>query len=150
MATGGAQVTGEAFNADTSLVHVDPPSRRAYRQVVAVAAVAVYAVYLVYRGLFTINPDALVFSLAVYLAEIHGFFSLIFFYSQIWSLRGRTVRPLQTPLTVDVFITTYNEDVDLLRQTVRAAIQMRHPHRTFVLDDGRRPAVRGALRRARL
>jgi len=143
VATGGAQVRGEAFNADTSLVHVDPPSRRAYRQVVAVTAVAVYAVYLVYRGLFTINPDALVFSLAVYLAEIHGFFSLIFFYSQIWSLRGRTVRPLQTPLTVDVFITTYNEDIDLLRQTVRAAIQMRHPHRTFVLDDGRRPAVRG-------
>jgi cellulose synthase (UDP-forming) len=90
----------------------------------------------------TLNPDARVFSITVYLAEIHGFFSLIFFYFQIWTLRGRRVRPLQAPLTIDAFITTYNEDVDLLRQTVRAAIQMRHPHRTFVLDDGRRPEVR--------
>jgi cellulose synthase (UDP-forming) len=132
----------EAFNADSTLVYIDPPARRAYRHVVAVAAIAIYAVYLIYRGLYTINPEARVFSLTVYLAEIHGFFSLIFFYFQIWTLRGRRVRPLQSSLTVDAFITTYNEDVTLLRQTVRAAIQMRHPHRTFVLDDGRRPEVR--------
>ncbi len=142
MVAGGKHVESEVFNADSTLFHIDPPFRRAYRQVVAVAAVAIYAVYLVYRGLYTLNPNALAFSLAVYLAEIHGFFSLIFFYVQIWTLRGRRVHPLQTPLSVDAFITTYNEDVDLLRQTVRAAMQMRYPHRTFVLDDGRRPEVR--------
>ena len=43
--------------------------------------------------------------------------------------------------TVDVFITTYNEDVALLRQTVRAALAMRYPHRTYVCDDGRRAEV---------
>ena len=125
-----------------TLNYVDSPARRRYRKAVAVSAVAIYLGYLIYRGLFTLNPDALVFSLAVYLAEIHGFFSLVFYYFQIWELRERHVPELAMPLTVDAFITTYNEDVDLLRQTVRAAINMRYPHRTFVLDDGRRPDVK--------
>ena len=112
------------------------------RKAVAVVGLGVYAVYLIYRGLFTLNPDALAFSLAVYLAEIHGFFSLAFYFFQIWELRRRTVPPAAAGLAVDVFITTYDEDVDLLRQTVRGAINMRYPHRTFVLDDGRRPEVR--------
>jgi cellulose synthase (UDP-forming) len=50
--------------------------------------------------------------------------------------------PAAPGLKVDVFVTTYNEDVDLLRQTLRAAIAMRYPHQTYVLDDGRRDAVR--------
>ena len=59
-------------------------------------------------------------------------------------------RPPQTPLTVDVFVTTYNEDIDLLRQTVRAAIQMRLS--ASHVRPRRRPATGGArpLRRARL
>jgi len=131
-----------SFDADDTLEYVDSRSRRLYRQAWAVTAIAIYLAYLVYRGAYTINPNALIFSLAVYLAEVHGLFSLIFFYFQVWTLRRRRVRVPQTPLRVDVFITTYNEDPILLRQTVRAAINMRHRHRTFVLDDGRRPAVR--------
>lgn len=132
----------DPFDADDTLTFIGGRGRRIYRQAWAVMAIAIYFAYLVYRGVYTINPDALIFSVAVYLAEVHGLFSLVFFYFQVWTLRGRRVRALQTPLTVDAFITTYNEDVDLLRQTVRAAINMRYPHRTFVLDDGRREAVR--------
>ena len=65
---------------------------------------------------------------------------------QLWSLRRRTVPPPPPGLRVDVFITTYNEDVSLLRQTVRGALRMRYPHRTFILDDGRRAAVRQLAR----
>ncbi|HEY1296118.1 MAG TPA: glycosyltransferase, partial [Chloroflexota bacterium] len=36
----------------------------------------------------------------------------------------------------DVFITCYNEPVELVRHTVRAASAIRYPHRTYVLDDG--------------
>ena len=119
-------------------VGLSPSSRKS----AAVVGLGVYAIYLIYRGLYTLNPDALAFSLAVYLAEIHGFFSLAFYYFQIWELRRRNVPPPPEGVSVDVFITTCNEDVDLLRQTVRGAINMRYPHRTFVLDDGRRPEVR--------
>lgn len=130
------------FDSDSTLTHLDPPGRRALRHASAVTALLIYAVYLGYRGLYTLNPDALVFSLAVYFAEIHGFFSLFFYYFQVWTMRGRIVRPPMSSPTVDVFITTFNEEVDLLRQTVRAAVNMRYPHRTFVLDDGRRAEVR--------
>src|SRR5205085_11378681 len=82
------------------------------------------------------------FSFLVYLTELHGFYSLFFFFHEVWSLRGRRIVAPQEHLKVDVFITTYNEDVDLLRQTARAAVAMRYPHRTFLLDDGRRPAVK--------
>jgi cellulose synthase (UDP-forming) len=39
--------------------------------------------------------------------------------------------------SIDVFITAYGEPPDLVRNTVRAARDMRIPHRTWVLDDGR-------------
>ncbi len=130
------------LNADSTLAYVESVSRRTLRKSAAVVGLGVYAIYLIYRGLYTLNPDALAFSLAVYLAEIHGFFSLAFYYFQIWELRRRNVPPPPEGVSVDVFITTCNEDVDLLRQTVRGAINMRYPHRTFVLDDGRRPEVR--------
>lgn len=130
------------FDADDTLEFLDPPGRRRLIHLVSLAALAMYAGYLVYRALFTINTEALTFSLLVYFAEVHGFFSLAFYFHQVWVLRRRRVVPPQDGLTVDVFVTTYNEDEDLLRQTLRAAIAIRYPHRTFVLDDGRRPSVR--------
>ncbi len=44
--------------------------------------------------------------------------------------------------TVDVFITTCGEDVDVIKKTVKAAISMRGRHNTWVLDDGKSDAVR--------
>ncbi|HEX5069694.1 MAG TPA: glycosyltransferase, partial [Vicinamibacterales bacterium] len=130
------------FNADETLVSIDKPSVRFFTRAAAVAGLLVYASYLTYRGLFTLNPDAIVFSILVYFAEVHGFVSLFLYFHQTWHLRGRRVVDPAPGLKVDVFVTTYNEDVDLLRQTLRAAVAIRYPHRTYVLDDGRRPAVR--------
>ena len=44
--------------------------------------------------------------------------------------------------SVDVFITTYNEDPALVRRTVVAALAMHRQHSTWILDDGNRPAMR--------
>lgn len=130
------------IDADDTLRFAEGPWKRVTTQVVAVLAASVYAAYLVYRGLYTINPDAPGFSALVYAAELHGFFSLLFYFHQTWVLRTRTVVVPPPGRSVDVFITTYNEDLDLLRQTVRAALRMRYPHTTWVLDDGRRDDVR--------
>jgi cellulose synthase (UDP-forming) len=46
------------------------------------------------------------------------------------------------PVTVDVFITTYGEDLGTIRRTVTAAVAMHGKHRTWVLDDGRSDDVR--------
>ena len=44
--------------------------------------------------------------------------------------------------TVDVFITTYNEPLDMVMTTALAAKKIRHPHSTWILDDGDRPELR--------
>ncbi|MCU1432367.1 MAG: glycosyl transferase family 2, partial [Actinotalea sp.] len=46
------------------------------------------------------------------------------------------------PTTVDVFITTYGEDLETIRRTVTAARDIDGAHLTWVLDDGRSDAVR--------
>lgn len=44
--------------------------------------------------------------------------------------------------SVDVFITTYGEPLEIIRETVTAAIAIRGSHLTWVLDDGKSDAVR--------
>ena len=73
-----------------------------------------------------------------------GFLFLAFSCFQTWEVRQRTVPPAPPGFPVDVFVTTYDEDVDLLRQTVRGALRMRYPHRTLVVDARQRAEV-GAL-----
>ncbi len=43
---------------------------------------------------------------------------------------------------MDVFITTYNEPLDLVMTTALAAKDIRWPHSTWILDDGDRPEMR--------
>ncbi|GCE76839.1 glycosyltransferase family 2 protein [Cellulomonas biazotea] len=46
------------------------------------------------------------------------------------------------PVDIDVYITTYGEDLDTIRKTVTAAVAMHGRHDTYVLDDGRSDEVR--------
>ncbi|MET4638857.1 cellulose synthase catalytic subunit [Mycetocola sp. 2940] len=46
------------------------------------------------------------------------------------------------PVSVDVFITTYGEDLGTIRRTVAAALTMTGSHLTWVLDDGRSDEVK--------
>lgn len=48
----------------------------------------------------------------------------------------------QEPVEVDVFITTYGEDLATIERTVEAAVAMHGKHQTWVLDDGRSDEVR--------
>jgi cellulose synthase (UDP-forming) len=44
-------------------------------------------------------------------------------------------------IAVDIFVTVYGEDIDVIEKTVRAAVAMRGQHLTWVLDDGRSDEV---------
>lgn len=48
----------------------------------------------------------------------------------------------ERPVDVDVFVTTYGEDLAVIRRTVSAALAMRGAHLVWVLDDGRSDEVR--------
>ncbi|MEZ5117149.1 MAG: cellulose synthase catalytic subunit [Candidatus Nanopelagicales bacterium] len=54
-----------------------------------------------------------------------------------------TTRPYPTPgRSVDIYVCTYNESVEVLTATLLGCRDVRYPHTTYLLDDGRRPAMR--------
>ena len=85
-------------------------------------------------------------SLALYAAECYGGLLLMLFFFQIWDVRNPAPQPPLADRLVDVLIPTYNEDPDLLRGTITAALKIDYPHRTYVLDDGRRPEVQACAK----
>ncbi len=97
---------------------------------------------------FTNWLDAL-FGFGLVLAELYAFLVLLIGYFQTaWPLQRRPV-PLPSDVSswpsIDVFIPTYNEPLEVVKQTVFSAMQMDWPAdrlHVYVLDDGRRDEFR--------
>ena len=99
--------------------------------------------YLSWRWLDTLNWSAWWYALPLVLAETYAYIDAWFFGLTIWRQRQRGAPPPPpTDAAVDVFITRYDEPVELVRRTVRAARSIAYPHRTYLLDDGDSPEVR--------
>ena len=105
--------------------------------------------YLYYRTAYTMNLDNWLngfFCLLLYIAELYAIATLMLAYFQTLKVRDRKLVDLslvpqaQLP-TVDVYIPTYNEDVEIVRKTVLAALATDYPahkKQVYVLDDGRK------------
>ncbi len=109
--------------------------------VVTVVALGYGAYYLIWRT-STFNPEAMWLSWALWAAEVFGFVTLALLALMVWRM-VRPVPPRPNPgIIVDIFIATFNEPIDILRETVVGCNHIRYPHRTFLLDDGNRDEVR--------
>jgi cellulose synthase (UDP-forming) len=108
--------------------------------------------YIVWRLTTTLNFDSLPAALlgsGLILAEAYAVLVLALGYLQTgWPLDRKPVplhgSPENWP-TVDIYVPTYNEDLDIVRQTVLAAMTMDYPAsklRVYILDDGKRAAFR--------
>ena len=89
------------------------------------------------------------FGFGLLLAELYAFLVLLIGYFQTaWPLQRRPVpmpQDVDTWPSVDVFIPTYNEPLEVVKQTVFSAMQMDWPGdrlHVYVLDDGRREDFR--------
>jgi len=111
------------------------------RRVLVYGFVGVGVWYLTWR-LSTFNPQAPFFSALIYAAEVFGFGTALLHTFMCWRLSERRAPTPRTGIFVDVFIPTYSESVELVRKTLLAAMAMDYPHTTWLLDDGRRPAMR--------
>ncbi len=109
---------------------------------IGVAAAIYMTYYIAWRWTSTLNPSALGFSIVLALAESYIVLRAYFTLFETWKLEVREPAAPLPGLKVDVFVTTYNEPVEVLRKTVLAAREIRYPHRTWVLDDGKREEVR--------
>lgn len=101
--------------------------------------------YIVWRWMFSVHWSAWWIAVPLVIAETYSLIDSLLFGLTMWRLRERGEPPTAPEgLTVDVFITTYNEPIDLVMRTALAAQAIRYPHRTWILDDGNRPEMRAA------
>ena len=98
--------------------------------------------WLWWRWTSTLNPDAMFFSVLLVSAETWGWISAALFLFGVWTMPRREVLPAPAGKKVDVFITAYDEPLEVLRRTAIGARAIRYPHRTYFLDDGKRDELK--------
>ncbi len=111
-------------------------------RIIALANISLGVYYFVFRYTRSINWEAPWFALPLLAAETYSFIGTLLFIMTLWKPTFREPPPPLEGRSVDVFITTYDEPLSLVRLTVEAALRIRYPHRTYVLDDGNRPEFR--------
>jgi cellulose synthase (UDP-forming) len=103
--------------------------------------------YIAWRWLESLNWSAWWIAVPLVLAETYSLVDVTLFGLTVWRLRRRgEAGPPPPGATVDVFVTTYDEPVDLVMRTALAAQAIRHPHSTWILDDGARPELEALAR----
>ena len=130
-----------------SFTHV---KSRVTLMVLFVISVTVSGRYLWWRCTQTIHgatPVELFFSLLLLAAEIYAFIVMLLGYFQVCWVLDRKPWPMPadrtTWPTVDIFIPTYNESLEVIKPTVFAALNLDWPAdklRVHLLDDGSREA----------
>jgi cellulose synthase (UDP-forming) len=111
------------------------------KRLVGLGVVVSGSVYLGWRTT-AFNPDAPVVSTLFYMVELLGFAASLVVFFVALQRRRRDVRSPPAGLAVDVFVTTLNEDMRVVRRTLVAATRIHYPHTTWLLDDGDRPEFR--------
>ncbi|PZU61254.1 MAG: cellulose synthase catalytic subunit (UDP-forming) [Sphingobium sp.] len=132
-------------------------SRRA-TLVIAALSLLVSTRYMLWRTTNTLEFDsfpAFFLGTGLYLAELYAWLILALGFLQTsWPLERPVVEVEGTPdqwPTVDIYVPTYNESLEIVRNTVFAAMDLDYPadrFKVFILDDGRRPEFRAFARQA--
>src|SRR5215213_10774904 len=126
-----------------------PDRRLLLIRVLVVLTIGLGANYIVWRWLFSVDWAAWPVAVPLILAETYSFVDGVLFGITMWRLRERGAAPPPPDgATVDVFITTYNEPLEMVMTTALAARAIRFPHQTWILDDGNRDELRAAAEEA--
>lgn len=123
-----------------------------------IVSILVSTRYILWRTTQTLgfsNLTELLLGSALYGAELYAWIILVLGATQtIWPLK-RPVKPLAGEPTdwptVDIYVPTYNESLQIVANTVFAAMDQDYPadrFRVFILDDGRRPQFRAFAQKA--
>ncbi len=105
-------------------------------------ALAWGAVYLVWRAWDTGRGSQPVMFWTLYASECFGLLMLVSFAFLAWRIPVARRPPIGWRPSVDVFVCTYDEGLDILGATLVGCDRIAYPHTTWVLDDGRRDEVR--------
>ena len=111
-------------------------------RVFASAALVWGGVYLGWRLLDTWRGSDPVLFVVLYTCELFGWTMLASFAFLAWRIPRRERPTIARHPTVDVFVCTYDEGLDVLEATLVGCKHITYPHTTYVLDDGHRAEVR--------
>ena len=121
-----------------------PRQPRKYPEIIVRGVVVIAGAYILYYliwRLSTLTPQAMWLSWLLWAAEAYGFLVFLLFAFMAWRLvQPKTPTP-QHDISVDVFVPTRGEPIDILRATLIGCNHIRYPHQTFVLDDSARAEV---------
>ena len=122
------------------------PERRLTRlgiRAVTLLAVLTTSAYLLWRALETIDLAVWWLALPLLALEAYALLGLALHVTGLWDLDAvRAPEPVETThLRLAVLIPTYDESTEVLLPAIAAAVAVRLPHDTWVLDDGARPEV---------
>jgi cellulose synthase (UDP-forming) len=107
----------------------------------AILTLAYATYYLWWRWTSTLNMEAWWFSVTLALAETIGLLTTFIFVFNTWKLKVHPPRKARPGITVDVFVTVYDEPLEVIRKTALGARDIIYPHRTWILDDGKRAEI---------
>ena len=114
----------------------------------AIMALAAGLVYLTWRLSSTFDGAELALSIPLVAVEVASLIAFAGFAFLTWSVRPSSRPPLRATPSVDVYVATYDEPLDVLRPTLLACLALDYPNASiWLLDDGRRAAVREMAKR---
>jgi cellulose synthase (UDP-forming) len=131
------QASDDRFREDSARAERSMRLRQSVIRILIVANLSLGVYYITWRYAASINWVFWPLALALLAAETYSFIDGWFFGSGMWKWHRRHTWPsAQGDETVDVFITCYNEPVDLVEATASAALRLNHPCTVYVCDDG--------------
>ncbi len=114
--------------------------RKHIRKVTAILYISTSLIYLLWRTTI-FNESAFWLSSIYFCAELIGLVLGLVTIFTSWNYKHRTPPKAPKALTVDVLIPVYKEPYDIIRRTALAAQNINYPHKTFILDDAKRPEI---------
>lgn len=127
----------------------NPLARRPVVRILVILTLALGVNYVVWRWVTSVEWSVWWIAVPLVVAETYSLVDAFLFGITMWRIKERgEPMPPAADATVDVFVTTYNEPIDLVMTTALAAREIRFPHRTWVLDDGARDDMRAAAEAA--
>uniref|UniRef100_UPI001040E4F7 glycosyltransferase family 2 protein n=1 Tax=Frankia sp. Cppng1_Ct_nod TaxID=2897162 RepID=UPI001040E4F7 len=115
---------------------VAAPASRRLGLVAGVLVIVLGAIYLVWRA-GTLGGTGMI-GRVFYGAELLSYVALAWTAVMLGRYRpGDARRPGPPTGTLDVFVTVCGEPASMVEQTLRCALAIDYPHRTYVLNDGR-------------
>jgi cellulose synthase (UDP-forming) len=119
-----------------------PKAQERIIRLVAVVALVYAGYWIWWRWTETLNWEVAFFAIALVAAETWRVINAFVLTGTVWRLTHNEPPPPPDGVTVDVFVTVYDEPLQILRRTAIGARAIRYPHKTWILDDGKRDEVR--------